>query len=433
MLPPRKWLWSLGLLAAAPIAASAGPFEGLRSKSDAAATAPARDNQQVAEDIAGALRAARLVGRDIDIEYKSGVAILSGQIADDAQKTAATRIVSSVPGVRSVENRMTVMAGAPKSFSNSGVQQASFEGDRRAPVQQIQYETPGSTLNDSYASVSEELFGASGSTDSGMSLPPGAVLSNQDTAQQIAQAVQAAGLQNYDLEIRFSDGACTLRGGVDNGGQALAAAEAAAKVPGVKQVLNQMTVNGRPVSVAATSPTEPVAMNYRPYASPQAAQMAYQQRMQGVQGGPQFAQAGPQGNVSQVSGMAMGPGGPPYMQGSVPPGYPMPGMGGPQMPPGGPGAPGGYPPPGPHQMYNRPNVPEHAWPAYAPYDNYAAVSYPSQYEASAWPYIGPFYPYPQVPAEWRSAQLVWDDGYWNLKFNSRTDKWWWFMNPENWH
>jgi hypothetical protein len=419
MLPPRKWLWSLGLLAAAPVAAIAGPFEALRPKSDAAASAPARDNQQVAEDIAAALRTARLVGRDIDIEFKSGVAVLSGQIADDAQKAAATRIVSSVSGVRSVENRLTLMEGAPRSFSDSGVQQAAFEGDRRGPVQQIQYETPGSTLGDSFAYASEDLI-AGGQGAEG--LPPGAVLGNQETAQRIAEAVQAVGLQNYDLEIRFSNGACTLRGGVDDSSQAVAAAEAAAKVPGVKTVLNQMTVNGRPVSVANPAAAGP-QMTYQPYPTAQAAQLAYQQRMQG---GPQMAQSGQYPAVRPVSNTTAMPPGSPY--------GPMPG-GGPQPPPGGPmvGAPGGYPPPGPYQMYNRPNVPDHAWPAYAPYDNYAAVSYPSQYEASAWPYIGPFYPYPQVPAEWRSAQLVWDDGYWNLKFNSRTDRWWWFMNPENWH
>jgi hypothetical protein len=83
-------------------------------------------------------------------------------------------------------------------------------------------------------------------------------------------------------------------------------------------------------------------------------------------------------------------------------------------------------------MYNQPNVPQYAWPSYAPPDNSAAITYPSQYDASAWPYIGPYYPYPQVPLGWRKATLEWDDGSWNLKFNSRTDRWWWFMNPHNW-
>ena len=80
----------------------------------------------------------------------------------------------------------------------------------------------------------------------------------------------------------------------------------------------------------------------------------------------------------------------------------------------------------------KPNLPEYAWPSYASYPNYSQVAYPKDYSASAWPYIGPFYPYPQVPLGWRQVQLEWDDGSWNLNFRPRTDKWWWFMNPKNW-
>ena len=47
--------------------------------------------------------------------------------------------------------------------------------------------------------------------------------------------------------------------------------------------------------------------------------------------------------------------------------------------------------------YDRPCMPGYAWPSYAAYPNYAAVTYPKQYSPTAWPYIGPFYPYPQVP------------------------------------
>ena len=83
-------------------------------------------------------------------------------------------------------------------------------------------------------------------------------------------------------------------------------------------------------------------------------------------------------------------------------------------------------------MYGSPNLPNYAWPSYAQYPNSAAVSYPTQYSASAWPYIGPYYPYPQVPLGWRKAQLEWDDGHWQLSFDQKTDRWWWFMQPKNW-
>lgn len=66
--------------------------------------------------------------------------------------------------------------------------------------------------------------------------------------------------------------------------------------------------------------------------------------------------------------------------------------------------------------YDQPHMPNSAWPSYAAYPNYAAVTYPKQYSPTAWPYIGPFYPYPQVPLGWRKVTLEWDDGWWMLDF-----------------
>ena len=68
--------------------------------------------------------------------------------------------------------------------------------------------------------------------------------------------------------------------------------------------------------------------------------------------------------------------------------------------------------------YEQPNMPNYAWPTYAASNNYGQVSYPKQYSPSAWPYIGPFYPYPQVPLGWRKVTLEWDDGWWFLDFES---------------
>jgi hypothetical protein len=65
------------------------------------------------------------------------------------------------------------------------------------------------------------------------------------------------------------------------------------------------------------------------------------------------------------------------------------------------------------------DLPGYAWPSYAAAPNYGAVSYPRQHSASAWPYIGPFYPYPQVPLGWRKVTLEWDDGWWQLDFNDK--------------
>ncbi len=70
-------------------------------------------------------------------------------------------------------------------------------------------------------------------------------------------------------------------------------------------------------------------------------------------------------------------------------------------------------------VYDQAQLPGYAWPSYSSYPNYAALSYPKQYSPQAWPYIGPFYPYPQVPLGWRKVSLEWDDGWWMLDFTSK--------------
>lgn len=69
--------------------------------------------------------------------------------------------------------------------------------------------------------------------------------------------------------------------------------------------------------------------------------------------------------------------------------------------------------------YDHPHMPGYAWPAYAAHPNYAALTYPRQYSPMAWPYIGPFYPYPQVPLGWRKVEMEWKDGWWVLDFKAR--------------
>ena len=86
---------------------------------------------------------------------------------------------------------------------------------------------------------------------------------------------------------------------------------------------------------------------------------------------------------------------------------------------------GGMPLPMSHQVptagrLDQPNVPNHAWPAYAAPNNYSEVAYPRLYCPQAAPYIGPFYPYPQVPMGWRKVTLEWHDGYWWLDFDDGT-------------
>ncbi len=398
MLLPRKWALSLGLLAAVPSISVAGPLdflkpgEGQQQTSPAAQkAAPTNQNQKVAEEIAQALNRAKLVHQDISIEFKAGVATIGGQIKDEPQRAIVTRLASRVPGVETVENNLQLMESS-RPTADSPIQQAAAQqqGGMNRRVQPVAFDQKQAR-------------------------------SNQEVAQNIAEALTSAGLSGYDIEVRYKNGAASLIGNVEDPGQVALAQQACSSVAGVGQVINQLKVKGRP--------------------APQFAQAGPQGQPQfGPQGGPQFGpQFGPQGGpqFGPQGGPQFGPRGPiQQTQGVAPQGMPP----GPGYAPGMPGRPPvqGYPTPGGqnaqvgHQVYNQPNVPEHAWPSYAQYDNYAAVTYPSQYDASAFPYIGPYYPYPQVPMGWRSSTLEWDDGSWNLTFDSRTDRWWWFMNPKNW-
>jgi len=71
-------------------------------------------------------------------------------------------------------------------------------------------------------------------------------------------------------------------------------------------------------------------------------------------------------------------------------------------------------------QFNHPHLPDYAWPAYANYPNFAQVSYPRSFAPNAWPYIGPFYPYPQVPLGWRKVTLEHSNGWWWLDFDDGT-------------
>jgi osmotically-inducible protein OsmY len=223
-----------------------------------------------------------------------------------------------------------------------------------------------------------------------------APLNNQQMAERIAISLGNAGLSAFDLEVRFEDGEATIGGAVTNPEQRARITQVVAKTAGVESLDNQVTVSK---NAAVRRPGGP-----SPYgASP----------MQGPIQQAAFHQEG--GYRAPILQVAYQPDGGPM---SAEPGLPMPPV---PMTRG-----------GAQQVSDMPNLPNHAWPSYAQYPNSAAVTYPKEYSASAWPYIGPFYPYPQVPMGWRAAQLEWDDGHWSLNFRSRTEKWWWFLSPKNW-
>lgn len=391
-----KWVLTLGLLAATPgLTLAAGPKSKVDEKPAASGKkATKTENQKVAEEIAAAMRGK--VQGDVNIEYKDGVCTLSGSVADQKIKDKAAALVNKVDGVTRVNNRLSVVETSRRTAKSSdqpaskgGVVSANHEaGDSRSSrVQQVSDEVPAAP-----------------------------VASNQQVAEQIGAALTSAHLDGYDIQIRYQNGTAMLDGSVGTQAERANATKVVSSIPGVRSVTNRLACTEEPARPAARQqgPQGPAG----PYGQVPNAQGQYGPA-------PQYG-PGPQGNINAAG----------YRQpGAGPmPGQPMPQQMAGAMPMG-PGGPPSYGHPGAgasQAVYNNPSLPDYAWPTYAQYPNSAAVNYPTQYSASAFPYIGPFYPYPQVPLGWRDASLRWDDGQWNLSFRSRTDKWWWFFNPNNW-
>ncbi len=226
-----------------------------------------------------------------------------------------------------------------------------------------------------------------------------AATSNENTAQQIADNLKESGkLKGYRVGVKYEDGVAWLKGTVTSEQQKRIAEEIARSSEGVQHVISKLEVigNEEPASTVSYEEAQPGTLASRQGQRPNAPRQS--QRASGNMPVP-YAYTSQGGNIQAASYSQQaqycpdgcyggGDGGAGYMPGAM----------------------------GPSVNYDNPQMPGYAWPSYAASPNYAALTYPKQYSASAWPYIGPFYPYPQVPLGWRKVTLEWDDGWWFLDF-----------------
>ena len=467
----RKWVLSLGIAAVTPGIALAGPFDLFRSNRSAPKAASASENQKIAEQVAKNLRAAKLKGFDIEIEVRGGVCRLMGRIVDASQKRKATAAAEKVKGVRRVDNQLQIIKGRPAAAPaatarrpSPGVQPATppdFRPEPKVNLAGFVDRQPAAKAETEPAPLPLPPSSAAPAQAAPKSQPKESRATQKAIANRIASAIGASGIRGHDISLTYKHGVAKLAGRVQSPQDVAMLTRVVSSVPGVRQVDNQLSAPGMPAGSG----------NPRSHNQMMAEQIARALGQGGL--GSQDIEVRFNSGVATLSGrvadprmamfahhtVAQVPGvqqvdnrlmvpGPPPGQGGMPPGAM--GPGGPvqqvsfQQPPQVPGAPPVMTPPLPsppmahggrgpsHLAYDLPNLPNYAWPSYASYPNYASLSYPKQYSASAWPYIGPFYPYPQVPLGWRSVQLQWDDGYWSLNFNPRTEKWFWFLDPKNW-
>lgn len=216
-------------------------------------------------------------------------------------------------------------------------------------------------------------------------------------AQQIAADLKESGkMKDYRVGVKYQDGVAWLMGTVTSEQQKVMAEKIAGRSAGVDQVVNRLEVAAKQSDQAALETPEESTMGGQVAPMP-LQQVGYNQAPRGnapvPMGYPGVQQAG-YGQYAGPAGGGMAP---------MPMGHSPVQQGGRTV------------------SYDNPQMPGYAWPSYAAYPNYAALTYPQQYSASAWPYIGPFYPYPQVPLGWRKVTLEWDDGWWMLDFKDCKD------------
>jgi hypothetical protein len=297
-------------------------------------------------------------------------------------------------------------------------------------------------------------------------LPAISALADPPAEQQMARRIgmqlkQSGQLHNYEIDVKYHNGVACLEGKVCSTEQRQAAVRLAQKVNGVSRVECKLDVNNntkpgaddqlkQASAIEDASPEESQSdssngtharQQHREPASMPSRQAQQQMMSNSNNRTANMAGMRQRNNmplasrempsmmpVRQASAMGVNQASCPSCNGGQPMGgAPMGGapMGGPPMggescgPGMGGGAPNGFVPQGGRgPNTDNPSMPGYAWPSYASYPNYAALSYPQQYSPTAWPYIGPFYPYPQVPLAWRKVSLEWDDGWWFLDFSS---------------
>ncbi len=208
-------------------------------------------------------------------------------------------------------------------------------------------------------------------------------------ARRIAGNLKNSGrVENYRVGVKVSEGTAWLLGTVANAEQEETAMEIAEMTPGVDHVVSKLSLSD------AEEIAPPSEVSQVSHEGDEHGAHAHQEKV------PESAVRPTSHNARQNAPLAYA-----RLAGAMQPvhGMPLPAHG---------GAASGVAP----ASHDQPNMPGYSWPSYAAYPNYAAITYPRQYSPTAWPFIGPFYPYPQVPLGWRKVSLEWDDGWWQLDF-----------------
>lgn len=223
---------------------------------------------------------------------------------------------------------------------------------------------------------------------------------NQATADAVANSLRASrSLAGFRIEIETTDGLATLSGVVATPAQKVEAVTRAQRASGVTGVVDHLVV----ASADRVQPAQyQLAHNF--------GHGAHGGAVGNVIEGGVIDGNGVDGANGMVTGDAGAVAGAPLAD----PDGPL---------PEGPAVMGGA------MRTSTARYPNYAWPSYAPYPNFSAVGYPTSYPWQAWPNIGPFYPYPEPPLDWRAVTANYKHGVWYLKFRRNYTRPFYFVWP----
>lgn len=403
------------------------------------------ESRRIAQALSAKLREEQRAGNlerfGIDIQVDKGTLWLKGQMASEEQQHTVIEIARRIPGVKQVVNELSIKTDREEPIAtvreavvkttSAPATSAPATSRRQVEVAPIATREPeaakSATKDDKSQAITDEILA------------------------RLAKQKELGVLRDFGIDVQVDNGIVWMSGYVADEQQRTLALDMARYVPDVKQVVNDLSVSNpqeeatvqlvaHPNHPDPSVPVEPQGLQpLRPAFAPQAAPASQAAPAQQADPAQQAQAAGqlpngmsymPTNPNSQVAGwalvnvggnqpqqmyqpvnpmqtpMAFAPARPVSYNQMQPSGQPVPMMGGHGV---------GVAP----ARYDHPQLPGYAWPSYAAHPNYGAVTYPKQYSAQAWPYIGPFYPYPQVPLGWRKVTLEWDDGWWQLDFKDR--------------
>ena len=375
------------------------------------------DDRQIAQEIVQQLQKHKdtgaLKGFGIDLQVEEGVVRLEGRVSTASQQRLALDTVRRVKGVKQVVNKLTV-TGKPFAEKPMAANKPVAKGAYNASLAKLKgafgmtRSTPA-TLTSAQAEADAAAAAELAEKD-------------QEIARQVATALksqkESGRLKGFRVNLSVDRGTVWLEGDVASRDQRLMVLEAARRIPGVKQVVNELEIRKADPAVLVSQTTEPAAT-----AAPQVTPIpvaevapevvpipvAETKPAPAVEATPQVipeavveakpaaekvaaVTAPPVGTAvapRQPQGLAAAPA---AQLAQVPTGqqqlgYPVPMTYVAQVQPPAyvPGHAASVPSPVARTRYDHPQVPSYAWPTYASHPNYAAVTYPKQYSPTACP------------------------------------------------